>query len=326
MRRLVRIALLVALFAFAFAAAWIRLPYYALGPGRADEIGPLIDVRGAARYPSEGRFVMTTVEYRQVTALGSLFAWIDDDRYVVGQDALFPPGVDHDLEEERAISEMDQSKITASIVVLHELTGYPEEHGRGALIVETAEDCPAAGELFVGDLVVAIDGRPIPSLRAAQRTLDEAPTTDPVEFRVRAGGEVHDVEIVREPCAAQARPLVGISMVDAFPFRIEIASGDVGGPSAGAMFALALYDTLTPGDLTGGRTIAGTGTIDADGDIGGIGGIVDKVVGAERAGATVFVVPEENVGELRDADIGDIRLIPVGSFDEAVAALEDLAA
>ena len=88
-------------------------------------------------------------------------------------------------------------------------------------------------------------------------------------------------------------------MVDAFPFEIEIASGDVGGPSAGLMFALGLYDTLTPGDLTGGRTIAGTGTIDLEGEVGGIGGIVDKVVGAERAGASVFLVPAENRASCR---------------------------
>jgi PDZ domain-containing protein len=111
-------------------------------------------------------------------------------------------------------------------------------------------------------------------------------------------------------------------MVDAFPFEIEISSGDVGGPSAGLMFALGLYDALTPADLTDGRTIAGTGTITPDGRVGPISGIVDKVIGAERGGATVFLVPRANMAELREVDTGGIRLVPVGTFDDAVEALD----
>jgi PDZ domain-containing protein len=169
--------------------------------------------------------------------------------------------------------------------------------------------------------VVAIDGRRVDSTRAARRAIDRVPLDEPVAFRVRAGGEGHDIELLREPCAGSEEPLVGITMVDAFPFRIEISSGDVGGPSGGLMFALGLYDALTPGDLTDGRTIAGTGTITPSGEVGGIGGIADKVIGADRADASVFLVPEQNMPELDDVDTGDMRLIPVATFDEAVEAL-----
>ncbi|MEX0650637.1 MAG: hypothetical protein WD186_01240, partial [Actinomycetota bacterium] len=120
MKRFARLAALIALFAIAFAAAWIRLPYYAVGPGPADEVGPLIDVRGATRYPSQGRFIMTTVSFSQVTALESLAVWIDDSQFIVSQDQVYPPGVDPDQEQQRAISEMDTSKIAASTVVLKE--------------------------------------------------------------------------------------------------------------------------------------------------------------------------------------------------------------
>jgi PDZ domain-containing protein len=322
MRRVARIAALVVLFAAAFAAAWIRLPYYAIGPGPSDEVDPLIDVEGVPRYRSEGRLIMTTIRWQQVTALGALAAWIDRSRYIVGEDVIYPPGLDPDLEAERAISEMDQSKIDASIVVLRELFDYPDEHGEGALIEATGPDCPAAGELFAGDVVLAIDGRRVGSSRQASRAIERVPIDEPVEFRVRAAGEVHDIELTREPCSGSSDPLIGINMVDAFPFEIEISSGDVGGPSAGLMFSLGLYDALTPGDLTGGRTIAGTGTIDPQGEIGGIGGIEDKVIGAERAGASVFLVPEDNMDELADVDTGDLRLVSVATFEEAVEALE----
>ncbi len=321
MRRTVRIVALVVLFAVAFVAAWIRLPYYAVGPGPASDVGPLIDVQGVPRYPSSGKLIMTTVRWQQVTALQALVAWIDNTQFIVGEDVIYPPGLDREQEEERAISQMDQSKIDASIVVLSELFDYPDEHGDGALIEATGPGCPADGELFVGDLVVGIDGRRIDSTRAARRAIDRVPLDEPVAFRVRAGGEGHDIELLREPCAGSEEPLVGITMVDAFPFRIEISSGDVGGPSGGLMFALGLYDALTPGDLTDGRTIAGTGTITPAGDVGGIGGIADKVIGAERAGASVFLVPEPNMRELQGIDSGDMRLVSVATFDEAVEAL-----
>ncbi|MGZ8630364.1 MAG: YlbL family protein [Actinomycetota bacterium] len=324
MRRFARVTALTAMFAVAFAAGWIRLPYYAVGPGPAQDVAPLIDVQGVPRYDSRGELIMTTIRWYQVTALQSLIAWIDETQFVVGQDEIYPPGQDRELEQERSISQMDQSKIDASVVVLTELFDYPEEHGEGALIEVVGEDCPAAGELFVGDLVVAIDGQPVDSLEEAREAIDEVPVEEPVAFRVRAGGEPHDVEITRAPCAGEEVPLVGIRMVDAFPFEIEISSGDVGGPSAGLMFALGLYDTLTPGDLTDGRRIAGTGTIDGLGVVGGIGGIVDKVVGAERAGASVFLVPADNEAELKDVDTGEMRLIPVATFDDAVEALEEL--
>jgi PDZ domain-containing protein len=324
MRRFARVAALVALFGVAFAAGWIRLPYYAVGPGPAQDVAPLIDVQGAPRYDSRGELIMTTIRWYQVTALQSVIAWIDEAQFVVGEDEIYPPGQDRELEQERSISQMDQSKIDASVVVLTELFDYPDEHGEGALIEAVGEGCPAAGQLFVGDRVLAIDGQHVDSYAEAQQAIDEVPVEEPVAFRVRVGDETHDVEVTRGPCPGFKEPLVGINMVDAFPFEIEISSGDVGGPSAGLMFALGLYDTLTPGDLTGGRTIAGTGTIDVHGEVGGIGGIVDKVVGAERAGASVFLVPAANEDELQGVDTGEMRLIPVATFDEAVGALEGL--
>ena len=324
MRRFARTASLVALFGLAFAAGWVRLPYYAVGPGPAQDVAPLIDVQGVPRYESRGALIMTTIRWYQVTALQSLIAWIDDSKTVVEEDVIYPPGVDRELELERSISQMDQSKIDASVVVLEALFDYPEKHGEGALIQSTGEDCPAAGQLFAGDLITAIDGEPVGSLEDAQRAIDDVPVDEAVAFRVHVGDEVHDVEITRARCTDLPRPLVGIRMVDAFPFEIEIASGDIGGPSAGLMFALGLYDTLTSSDLTGGHTIAGTGTIDLGGDVGGISGIVDKVIGAERAGASVFLVPAENRDELRGVDAGEMRLITVDTFQDAVEALEEL--
>ena len=119
-------------------------------------------------------------------------------------------------------------------------------------------------------------------------------------------------------------PRIGINLIDPFPIDVHIASGDVGGPSAGLMGAVGLYDLLTPGDITAGTTVAGTGTIDTRGRVGPIGGIEDKVVAAERAGATVFLVPADNMKELAGVDTGDMQLVSVSTFQDALDALQKL--
>ncbi|HEY6566316.1 MAG TPA: S16 family serine protease [Actinomycetota bacterium] len=320
-----RIVALATLFVLAFGAAYVRLPFYAEGPGPAREVQPMIDVGDEPRYDSAGKLIMTTVSWYPLTALQAVRAWLDPNLKIVAEDVIYPPGVDHDAEEQRSRSEMDQSKIDATMVVLRELAGYPGEHGDGALIQGTSPACPAFNRLFPGDLIVAIGGEDIETRRQASRAIDEVPPRDPVTFTVQAAGETHDVKVTRERCVDEnPEPLIGISIVQAFPFPVEISSGDVGGPSAGLMFALGLYDVLTPGDLTGGRTIAGTGAIFADGTVAPIGGITDKVVAAERVGATVFLVPQQNMAELKGVDVGDLQLVGVSSFDEALAALQEL--
>ena len=322
MKRILKIAAAVLGLAFVFGVGFVRLPYYAVGPGPADEVIPLIHVGGGQQtFPPSGKLIMTTVSFYQVTGLQALQAWLDPNLAIVADEVLYPPGLDHATEEQRARSQMDQSKIDAAIVVLTKLEGYPKTHGAGALIEQTFPGCPAEGELFSGDLILAIDGEPVDSRDEASDLIGEAPAREPLDFRVRAAGETHDVEVAKRRCGGSEDPLVGVSLIDNFPFPIEISSGNVGGPSAGLMLSLGLFDLLTPGDLTAGRTIAGTGTIGPDGKVGSIGGITDKVVAAERVGATVFLVPAKNMTDLDGIDTGDMRLVRVGTFDDAVDAL-----
>jgi Lon-like protease len=324
MRRALRAAgypLLITVFAVVFASAWIRLPLFSFGPGPAREVTPLIRVDGVPTYGSAGHLVMTTIRFDRLTALGALETWVDPDRSVVGEDVVYPPGLTPAEEEERAISQMDQSKIDAVVVVLSELTDYPREHGPGALVESVGTGCPADGELFPGDVIVRIEGERVDSRREAIRLLDRVPDDGSIDFGVRTDSETHDVTLTRGPCPGSEEPLVGILLVATFPFEIAIESGEVGGPSAGLMWALGLYDLMTPGDLTGGRTIAGTGSIDLEGNVWPIGGIRDKVVAAREAGADVLVVPEDNLPELSGVSTDGVELIAVSSFEEAVDAL-----
>jgi PDZ domain-containing protein len=308
----------------AFLIGWMPLPYYSLGPGPAREVQPLIHVSGHKEFPSQGKLIMTTVRFHAVTALGALVAWLDPHQSLVSQDVLYPPGVTAGQETQRALSQMDQSKIDAAYVVLSRLANYPKSHGDGALIEGIFAGCPAEGKLFAGDTLESIDGVAVHTQQQAGKALDAAPLDDPITLQVRAAGEAHAITLTRRRCAGSNHPVLGVSLIDRFPFDVRISSGDVGGPSAGLMWALGLYDLLTPGDLTGGRTIAGTGEISVDGTVGPIGGIKDKIVAAERAGAAVFLVPSENMAELEGFDTAGMKLVSVATFQGALDALVSL--
>lgn len=321
-RRTFKIGLVLALVLAFVLSGTVWLPLYSLGPGPAREVLPLIQVSGHPEYGSSGRFVMTSVRFRQLTALGALRAWLDPDQAVVPRSDLFTPGETRTEEHRRAISQMDQSKLDATSVVLSDLTGYPREHRPGALVEAVVPGCAADGELYPGDLIRAIDGQAIRGAAQASRLIESARSGSSLTFDIRAGGEHHLVDLRRAPCGGKDEPLVGVSLISNFPFRVLIESGDVGGPSAGLMWALGLYDLLTPGDLTAGRTIAGTGQIGLDGTVYPIGGIEEKVVAADHAGASVFLVPADNIAAARAAGDDGIVLIPVSSFQDAVDRLQ----
>jgi PDZ domain-containing protein len=302
--------------------ATVYLPWYAIGPGPARSVEPLIRFEDETRYESEGRFVLTTIRYTQLTGLGLLSAWLDPDRRVVERSALFAPGESRDEERERSISQMDSSKLNATSVVLESLTEYPREHGQGVLIQGVVPGCAADGELFPGDLILAIDGEPTDSYRQARRVIESAASGATLTFDLSVDGEPETASLVREPCGGSEDPLVGVSMINNFPFEVTISSGGIGGPSAGLMWALGLYDLLTPGDITGGRTIAGTGEIALDGRVAPIGGIGEKLAAAADSGASVFLVPEANLEEARASGDRGLELVPIATFEDAISYLE----
>ena len=316
---------LVPVFALAIAGGYVFLPYYSLGPGPARDVEPLISVEGAPTYPSEGRFILTSVVFRQLTAFGIIRAWLDPDQTVVERERVYPTGQSVEVEHERAISQMDQSKLDATAVVLRELTEYPRDHGDGVLVESVVSGCAADGELYPGDLIQTIDGAEVQTVRDAKRAIEAAPSGSRLTFDVTVDGEPETVRLLREPCGGAEEPLVGVSLINSFPVDVTISSGAIGGPSAGLMWALGLYDLLTPGDLTDGGTIAGTGVIGLDGSVYPIGGIGEKLAAAEDAGASTFFVPRDNLREARVAGDHGLELVVVETFDDAIAYLEGAA-
>jgi PDZ domain-containing protein len=322
MQRWKRYLLIAPLAAAVVIGGSMLLPYYSLGPGPARDVEPLIRIGGHERYGSAGRFVLTSVVFRQLTAFGVVASWLDPDRAVVPRSDLYGPEETPAQEQTRAISQMDQSKLSAASVVLKRLTGYPKDHGEGVLVEGVVSDCAADGRLFPGDRILSVDGAAVNTVGQAGRAIGAAPSGSTLNFEVSVDGRPRSISLVRRPCGGKEKALVGVQLINSFPIQISISTGQIGGPSAGLMFALGLYDLLTPNDLTGGRTIAGTGEIGVDGTVYPIGGIAEKVVAAADAGASVFLVPRQDLAAARTATGGrSLRLVPVSSFDDALAFL-----
>jgi PDZ domain-containing protein len=229
-----------------------------------------------------------------------VWGWLDSTEAVVPERDILLPGESQDQEFQRALSQMDTSKIDAAYVALSSFTAYPEVHGKGVLVESVVPGTPADGRLFAGDLIVSVDGEPIDDSDELGRLIRGAGVGHALTFHIEAGGETHDVNVSPVRVKDVSYPIVGIAPVNNFPFPLTIDSGNIGGPSAGLMWTLGVVDVLTPGDLTGGRIIAGTGTIDITGTVGPIGGIQEKVVAAERAGAKIFFAPTQDAPSAKE--------------------------
>jgi PDZ domain-containing protein len=191
------------------------------------------------------------------------------------------------------------------------------------------DDAPAKGKLSVGDEIRSVNGRSTPTAKAVVEAVGRVDPGDTVTIGYTRDGEEKSVEIVTRPDAKdETLPRIGVMLRSRFDFPITITNNvgqQVGGPSAGAMFALAIYDRLTPGSLTGGRKVAGTGEIAPDGTVGPIGGIQQKIAGAADDGAKVFLVPAPNCAEAASGDDHGMRLVKMAKLDDAISALEKLA-
>jgi PDZ domain-containing protein len=306
----------------AFVVSMVRIPYYVISPGPARDVTSLIHIDERTVYPADGSLLLTAVNLRQANLYAALEAWIDPAKSVVPERDILGPGETEEEQSERARSEMDTSKIDAAVVALTEYAGYPESHGRGVLVESVLAGTPADGKLFTGDVILALDGVRVDDPEDLADRIRTAGQGNPLSFRVEAAEEVHTVEIASAVVPGIDYPIVGITSVHNFPFPLSIESADIGGPSAGLMWTLGLVELLAPDDLTKGRVVAGTGQIFPDGQVGPIGGIEEKVVAAERAGATIFFVPMENAaGATAVAD--DMAIVAVSTFSEAVTYLED---
>jgi PDZ domain-containing protein len=313
----------------------VHLPYAILSPGPAyNTLGSLeghrlITVSGAPTYPTKGALDFTTVgvsggpQY-PVNTWDVLEAALDPNRDVYDAKLFFPEGVTTTQVEEESAAEMSGSQQEAIAVALKALGKPVTEH---VVISGVSDDAPSKALLRAGDQIRTVDGKPVTGPATVRDGVQAHQPGEGVELGLRRGGR--DLTVTALTRDVQGRATVGIllGVTFDFPFSVKINVGpDIGGPSAGTMFALGIYDTLTPGDLTGGARIAGTGTVDTSGAVGPIGGIRQKLVGAREAGARWFLAPASNCDEVVGHVPSGLRVVRVASFEEALTSVQDIAA
>jgi Lon-like protease len=310
------------------------VPYVALTPGPTlNTLGilngkPLIQVKGHRTYPTRGNLNMVTVSFlggpqTDFNIFAALRAWLSPHEAVVPEQEIFPSNYTPQQVAQQDTEEMADSQQTATAAALCQLK---ISFKTVETVQATLKGTPAAGVLRPGDVIEAVDGTPL-SCRADAGTLIQARKPgSPVELTILRHGKTIPVRLVT--ANVQGVPEIGVELVQSFvfPFNVTIDVGDIGGPSAGMMFALGLIDKITPDNLTGGRFIAGTGEIEANGTVEPIGGIQQKMVGARAAGATIFLTPAANCPDTAGAVPAGLRLIKVSSLAGAIAALGALKA
>ncbi len=338
--------LLVALVCVAFL---LPVPYVTVRPGPTRDVlamsrgvvdggesAPVVSIEGRRTYPTEGSLRLTTVSVTSPddsVGIGEAFqAWLSPDDAVLPREAVYPEDQTPDEAEELSATQMADSQELAAAAALRLLgADVPEQ----ATVATVEPGAPADGVLRAGDVILSVDGERAASAEDTLAAIRDREIGDDVRLTVGRGDSEEQVSVTTaespspDPETGETYPVVGITAGVTYDLPVDVQinlSNAIGGPSAGSVFALAIYDELTPGSLIDGLAVAGTGEISADGVVGRIGGIQQKVVGAVDAGAEIFLVPAGNCAEAVGVGIDPdaIRLVEVADLESAVDSLRML--
>jgi Lon-like protease len=319
------VALTLSAVALAVTALFvIPTPYQVLFPGPVSDVQGLIEPNPN---PGKGALYLTTI-YSDPASVGEwLFAKVNPEAGIVPREEARPRDVDEKQYQKLLVSMMDESKVAAKVVALR-AAGYEVKiTGQGAEVRDLAETSKAKGLLQPGDVIVAADGERIATSNDLIALLQSQKPGDTVRLEVKRGEETQMVDVpLGESPDEPGRARVGIVVLThlyeyQLPREVDLKTRDIGGPSGGLMFALGIYNAVGTGDITGGHRIAGTGTISTDGKVGAVGGVKFKVRAAEKAGADLFLVPQDNLEEARQA-ARHMRVVPVQTFGDALQTLQ----
>ncbi len=329
------------------AASFYYLPYYVTKPGDAHELSPIVKVEDG--YDSKGELMLTTVRMGKANIFAYIVASLSKYEHIYPVDEIRSP---HETDEEyniRQLQLMADSQNNA-VEVAFEKSGKPYEFQyNGIYVLSIYPSMPAEDVLKAGDRITKIDDQAFQSSKEFISYVEGKKSGDQVAITFKRNGKTETAEVpLQEFPDMKDKVGLGITLTDDKKIitnpKVKLKTEDIGGPSAGLMFSLEIYDQLTKGDLTKGHDIAGTGTISEDGTVGRIGGIEQKVVAADKAGAEYFLAPDETItkemkkeypdlesnykGAVRTAKDIDtsMKIIPVKSFDEAIAFLQTLKA
>ena len=316
-------------------AVLVPVPYVILGPGPTlntlgkDSSGhPLITISGHPTHLTSGHLNLVTVSYQgcqgnQFNIFTALVAWLNPHQAVVPESEICPAGQTQRQTQEQDTAQMVGSQQTATAAALTELhIPYTTE----VVVVQAEKGFPAYGVLKAGDVITEVDGQPVTGQASLTKLVRAHPAGSALPVTISRNGQTEQIQV--ETRESGGHPVMGVAIEEQykFPFTVKISVGDIGGPSAGMMFALGIIDKLTNDNLTGGKFIAGTGQIEASGKVDAIGGIQQKMVGARNAGATVFLTPASNCADTKGAVPAGLRLVKVSTLSQAVTDLQNIKA
>ena len=315
---------------------WVKVDKVVYRPGPVyDTLGAIDDTtvvqmdEDLKTYPTDGRLYFTTIRLQggpgdPLTAWGWIAAELDESTTVVPREDVFPEGVTAQEVREQNTSLMQHSQEDAAVVALRAAgIEVPEK----IAVAQIIKDAPADGVLHVDDQILTVEGDPMKDTETVRSRLQEVEAGQPARMEILRDGTKQEIEVPTKKDEESGRTIVGVYLAPLYemPYDVKVEAGNVGGPSAGLMFALAIYDTITPGTMTGGKDFAGTGTISGNGSVGPIGGITQKMHAAEAAGASVFLAPAGNCDEVVKGQPDDLVVVPVATFDEAEKVVEEVA-
>lgn len=309
----------------------LAVPYAAQGPGPMfNTLGEVdgkdvVAVEGADTDETAGELNMTTVSVRTNMSLAQAAArWVGTDDDLVPIEQIFPPNVSEEDVQKSNEAAFLMSESAATVAAMHYLGAEVK-----VVVAEVVEGSPAQESLRAEDVVTQVDGQPVDQPGQIQDLIRAKSPGEKVDLTVLRGeDEEHYTVTLGESEQDPSVPQLGILMTSEPVDDIKVSYNlqDVGGPSAGMMFSLAVIDKLSPGELNGGHIVAGTGTIAESGEVGPIGGIAHKVDAAESAGAELFLAPSSNCAEAMSRDRGDLVVASVDTLNDAVTAMEDFSA
>jgi Lon-like protease len=320
---------LVLLLVLLWQASATPVPYVELDPGpTVDTLGqsngkPVIAIAGASTSTSAGQLRLTTILVRSnLTLAEAIRGWLLSDYAVVPRELVYPPDKTEQQVDNENAQQFKQSQSSAETAAKREL-GYPVQ----VTVTDVTKGFPAEGKLRPGDVITAVDGTPVTSTQKLSELVRAKPIGAERTIAYTRTGAAASVTLPTTR-GEDGNPRLGV-VVDQkqpAPFQISFDIDKIGGPSAGLMFSLGIVDKLDPVDLTGGLKIAGTGTIDDDGNVGPIGGITQKLIAAHRDGTTVFLTPSANCAEALGHPVAGLTLVKVSTLDDALNALKTLRA
>lgn len=288
---------------------------------------PVIDISGAETFESESRFDVVTVSVvGNQDATPNWFeiisAWINPEQIVLPVDEVFPPNRSTADVRAESVAMMEQSQQEA---IAAALTALKIEVPRALYISSVTAEGPASQKLVAGDFIREVEGNTVFSVEQLREQIQQ---TQGKETLITVSRDGMDKSVTLRPEFDGENYLLGVLVgyTYEFPLEVSLQLGNVGGPSGGLMFALGIFDQLTPGSLALDNHVVGTGTITSEGSVGPIGGIRLKMLAAQREGADLFLAPLANCSEVVGNEPEELLVVPVADLEQAIKITEEFSA